>query len=403
MSSDHSLFNVVSAPFNKVIKVPSSKSYANRLLVLAAIKHEDVLVENLPPSTDVTIMINCLEEIGISIERCNEGVWVRGSFPECEGNKSLLLKTGNGGTTNRFLCALLARGSQKYILAPEGHMLKRPMEPLLEALESLGVKTSFEDEDQWITIQGPFNENKTVDVDATETTQFLTGLALATADLSIEVNPKGLSVSKPYWLLTENLISCFKNGEINFFNPIDFSSLTYPLALAAVTGEVTVVNCLKRDFFQADSAFIEVLEIAGAKVEWLSEGLRVSRSELKAFEFDGSQCPDAVPTILFLCSFCEGKSVITSLEVLTHKECDRFLEMIRMLKAFGVEINVDYDKFSIDVIGKSYSIKSVSYDPPADHRMVMVAYLFQRAISGGNLTNSHHVAKSFANYFEAMS
>jgi 3-phosphoshikimate 1-carboxyvinyltransferase len=402
MSSDHSLFKVSKKNFNKTIQVPSSKSYANRLLILAAISREDVCVENLPLSSDVTAMITCLRKVGLGIELEGSNVWVRGSFPECEAPGPHILETGDGGTTNRFLCSLLAKGRQKYILRAKGHMLERQMTPLLDALISLGVGTTYKEKDEWITIQGPMNEATSVEVDATETTQFITSLALALADSKTVIKPLNLNISLPYWRLTQNLIQKYQKSELRFYNPVDFSSLTYPLALAAVTGSVTISNCFETDENQADSVFINLLKQVGASIEWSSKGLKLEKGSLRPIDFDGSQCPDAIPTLLFVCSFCNGTSRIKNLEVLTHKECDRFVEMIRMLDSFGVDTKVDYENFEITINGPVSLKSSVDFVPPKDHRMVMVAYLFQRSLSGGTLSNSDHVSKSFANFFEVM-
>ena len=402
MSSDPSIFNVTTKEFNKSISVPSSKSYANRLLILAALSNEDVVVENLPPSTDVKTMISCLKQIGLEVSEVKNGVCVKGSFPDCEKVGPHTLMTGDGGTTNRFLAGFLALGSEKYILKAEGHMLERPMQPLVSVLEECGVKVGYKLGNEWLSIQGPVKPKSEVVVDATNSTQFVTSIAMAFTRFDCKVKPGNLDVSIPYWRLTENLVEKFRANELKYVNPVDFSSLTYPLALAAVGGDVIVSNCLDRDTFQADSTFIEVIEKIGAKVEWTKSGLKVSRDKLNGIEFDGSQCPDAVPSILFVCSFCTGKSIISNLEVLTHKECDRFEEMIRMLRAFGVDCEVDQESYSIIINGPVRNKDTINYTPPEDHRMVMVSYLFLRMLGGGSVANSHHVAKSFSNFFEIM-
>ncbi len=402
MSLSHSPFKVNVQKFDKEINVPSSKSYANRLLVLAAISKEDVTVENLPLSSDVVTMLDCLSKIGLQIENRENKVIVKGSFPECEKNTGVSLHTGDGGTTNRFIIPLLARGRQEYEIIPEGHMKERPMEPLVESLRDLGCEIQYKEKNSWIKVKGPYLAGTKTQVDCSSSTQFLTGLALATTDLDVEINPVNLEVSLPYWLLTQKLLRDFNEKKISYRNPVDFSSLTYPLALAAVTGKVIVKNAFEKDEFQADSKFIEVLEQMGVNIEFTNQGLVCNKNKLSAIEFDGSQCPDAIPTVLYVCSFAEGSSRIFNLEVLTHKECDRFQEMIRMLRAFNVEIEVDEKKYEIVVHGKTASSDAVEFIPEKDHRMVMVSYLFMRTLGGGILHNSEHVAKSFANFFEVM-
>lgn len=390
--------------FDKRIQVPSSKSYANRLLILAAINPNPIEVRNLPLSSDVETMISCLREIGLIINETKEGVLISNSFPECEKEgEPLVLDTKDGGTTNRFLVPFLARGKKKYILEPEGHMRDRPMADLLSSLNSLGVKTTHNEGDDWITVQGPINGEK-VEVECSQTTQFLTGVALALSDTEIEVIPKNLSVSLPYWELTKELLKWGKSEKNIYVNPVDFSSLSYPLALAAVMGKVLITNCTEIDTYQADSMFLNVLKDMGAIVAFTEEGLLCEKKELKGVSFDGSQCPDVIPTLLYVCSFSKGESVISNLEVLTHKECDRFVEMINILEKFEVNFTFDPSTYEIKIQGEPNRLLEMDYSPPADHRMVMVTHLFQRTLGGGKIIdNAHHVKKSFANFFETLS
>lgn len=399
-----STFKVSPTPFDKTIEVPSSKSYANRLLILASIVEAPVEVKNLPLSSDVNIMMTCLKEVGLILEETSEGVVVRNSFPACEkeDDAPLKLETKDGGTTNRFLAAFLARGKREYILEPEGHMKKRPMEGLVNSLKELGATIKYNVDGTWLSIKGPMTSTK-VEVDCSQTTQFLTGVALATSDLSIDVVSKNLGVSLPYWELTKALLARAKRAPKEFINPVDFSSLSYPLALAAVLGKVVIPNCMERDSFQADSLFLGVLKDMGASLSFEEEGLVCQKNELKAIEFDGSQCPDVIPTLLYVCSFANGVSRIFNLEVLTHKECDRFVEMINILENFEVDFSFDPNSYEIKVTGEPGRTLKKDYLPPADHRMVMVTYLFQRTLGGGTITdNAQHVAKSFSNFFDVM-
>lgn len=413
MSSEPSTFKTVPKPFEKSFPIPSSKSYANRLLVLAALSPNPVYVRNLPLSSDVSTMLECFKVIGLHCERDGNDVLIQNSFPQCEyGEDRVVLQTGDGGTTNRFLLPLLALGKREYELRAKGHMRKRPMEDLIKALTSCGANLSYnpsdDDNEPWITIKGPvLDENKKeVEIDCSQTTQFLTGLALAFSRTNISVIPKNLSVSLPYWNLTKNLLEIAKEEPQEFENPVDFSSISYPLALAALIGRVCITNCYSIDQNQADSQFIDLLKEMGAKVEFKKEGLVVEKGELTGIDFNGSQCPDVIPTLIFVCSFAQGKSTLTHLEVLTHKECDRYEEMVRLLKAAGIEHTANRNDYSLEIIGKGLPESQVplDFDPVADHRMVMVTYLFQRLLGGGViLDNAHHVKKSFANFFEVMS
>ncbi len=412
MNSESSTFKTSKKSFNKEISIPSSKSYANRLLILAALNPNEIKVTNLPLSSDVETMLSCFEQIGIDLECVGNDVIIRSQFPQCErdGDEIIVLDTGDGGTTNRFLLPFLALGRRGYELKASGHMRLRPMEPLVTAIRSCGVDIDFNPSDdlneKWIVVKGPYqSKTSLIEIDCSQTTQFLTGLSLALSRSKISVKEKNLSVSLPYWHLTQNLIETSRTDTRVYHNPVDFSSLSYPLALAAVDGEVLITNCHEPDPNQADSQFLEILRDMGSQLEFQERGLFCKKKPLKGISFDGSQCPDVIPTLIFVCSFAEGESHLKNLEVLTHKECDRFTEMVRMLKAAKVDFDADFKNYELIIHGKGLPTegRQFNFDPVDDHRMVMVTYLFQRILGGGTITrNAHHVKKSFANFFETL-
>lgn len=391
--------------FNKSIVVPTSKSYANRVLILAALSKEPVTINQVPRSTDVETMLSLLGQIGLEIVREGDKVQILNSFPECESGENMTLETGDGGTTNRFLLPFLARGKSEYTLESKGHMRNRPMEPLIKSIRSLGPEVSQGGEKFWIKVKGPYSEDaKEVEIDCKDSTQFLTGLSLATADKNITVNALNLEASLSYYLMTKNLIEEFMAQKTEWVVPVDFSGLSYPLALACTLGGVEVKNCQEIDSFQADSIFLQILEEAGAEPEFKEGSLFLKKPEfLMPFEADGSKSPDLVPTLAFLAAYASGASIIRDIEILRHKESDRVEEVLSLLETFCIEHEFDKEKHNLIIYGDpTKKIGSVEYYPPEDHRIVMVAYLFMRMNSGGKLHNFEHVKKSFPDFFKVM-
>jgi 3-phosphoshikimate 1-carboxyvinyltransferase len=405
MSLENSYYNTQgNKDFRKSINVPTSKSFANRALILAAISDEAITLHSMPKSTDVINMIRCLRQIGLDIVEQEDTVIVKNSFPECEIPTEDLIElvTGDGGTTNRFLIPLLALGENCYSLIASEKMVDRPMDELDEVLTSLGVEI-IRDEDHWFALKGPYQIDRlVVEVDCSVSTQFATGLALSLSKLDVDVEPINLKTSTPYWEMTVNLIESFREGCV-FDVPVDFSSLSYPLALACHSGDIIVSNCKGIDRFQADSALIYILEELGINLAFSCEGLHVKGIEsISSFEKDCRDCPDLVPTLCFLASYAQGETKLYNVDVLRHKECDRLAEMQNMLESFGVEYSYDKDTDTLIINGGNPHSENIDYHPPVDHRMVMVAYLFQRFNGGGRLENSHCVEKSFPNFFEVM-
>ena len=141
VNSESLTFEVLATSFFRKIEVPYSKSWANRILILAAIKSAVVKIQGTPDSSDVVNLVNSLKKIGLIIEESDQSLIVKNSFPNCEaGLEVVYLETGDGGTTNRFILPLLALGKKKYRLQASGHMKSRPMDEILDVLQAHGVQ-----------------------------------------------------------------------------------------------------------------------------------------------------------------------------------------------------------------------------------------------------------------------
>ena len=387
--------------FSKSLNIPTSKSYANRLLILGSVFPEKVTLHNLPEATDVTNLISSLKKVGLKIIQKSESLSILNSFPDCEKvGEEIVLETGDGGTTNRFLMAMLARGQNTYVLKPDPLFLKRPIDDFLLQLSSLGVYV--EKGSDFIKIKGPIKyDGDQLLVESSLSSQFASAFALSLADKKIQVIAKDLDTSQKYLSLTYYLIEKFKAGTREFLVPIDFSSLSYPLALAALTGEVRIENYPGRDTYQADSIFLQVLKEIGAEVLERDDYLLVKKSKnLKSIEMDCSKCLDLVPTLSFLFSYIPGKTILKNIKALSYKESDRIFEIQKLLNLFKIENRLVED--SLEIIGKAQKSPFLEYEAPKDHRIIMTAYLFMRFNSGGIIKNYSFVDKSFPKFFELL-
>lgn len=401
MNLENSLYKVTPQKFDKEIDVPTSKSYANRALILAALRGNGTTISNISESSDVTNLLTALAQIGLDFEKINNQIRFKNSFPDCEANtkeNTIDLHTGDGGTTNRFLIALLARGKKEYRVFPTEKISERPIVELLLPLKELGVQIDMPTLGPWLIIRGPadISSSKKIVIDCSKSTQFASAMLLSFHNTKISFSFANLNTSETYLRMTESLLN-----ENNFNVPVDFSSLSYPVALALICGRVTIKNCNKLDPDQADSILIDLMKNCGADISLTSDGLKISsRNVLSAFTIDGSQCPDLVPTLAFLASKIEGVSRLENLEVLRHKESDRIKEILAILNAF--EVDYTFEGATLLIRGSKKLAPVISYTPARDHRMVMTTYLFMRANSGGFLGNIDCVKKSYPNFFSDL-
>ncbi len=408
MNLENSLYKVVAQDFHKKISVPTSKSFANRALILGALIGDSFKISHLPTSTDVTFLIKAFEKVGLQFKYENNAIEFFNSFPACEENvqsDSITLETGDGGTTNRFLIAMLSRGKKTYYIKPSGKIAERPNDELFDILKSLRVKIDIlKNESAWICVKGPiqFAANKKVEIDCGQSTQFATALKLACHNLPIKFDLVNLNSSLAYNQLTDELLNRVKS-EKNFCVPVDFSSASYPLALAQVSGEVIIENCHELDPFQADSEFFHILKSIGSDIKFTKEGLFVSnKTKLKPFVVDGSNCLDLIMTLVFLATQIEGSSKITHLKLLKYKESDRLSEIFKTLNAFKVRYNYNEENDELEVFKMDKIHEPISVSPAPDHRMVMMNYLLLRINGGGMLSNTEHIKKSFPDFIKIM-
>src|SRR6266481_7934981 len=125
------------------ICVPGSKSITNRALVLAALQsyEHNCVLRGALCSEDTQVMVAGLRALGFLID----AEWPSLHISR-HGGKRLVpasaadIFVANSGTTMRFLTALCALGHGRYRFDGIPRMRERPMDDLLAALRSLGVR-----------------------------------------------------------------------------------------------------------------------------------------------------------------------------------------------------------------------------------------------------------------------
>lgn len=383
------------------LMIPTSKSFCNRVLVLAAQSLEKKTIKYLSNSTDVLNLIKVFDQVGLKYSLKNQEITFKNSFPACElkTSKRIELDSGDGGTTNRFLMAMLATGKNQYLLKANPEMLKRPMEELIEALNSLGAKV--EQIDSGYLIQGPINHKTKISINSKRSSQFYTALKLIAPSADLDVEAIEMESSQAYAKMTDHLVDELQRKN-SISVPVDFSSLGYLVALGVLTDGFQHPQVTSVDADQADHAILTILENAGANVSISEKGISIKPCSLKPIVGDGRQYPDLIPTLVFLASHIEGKSKFVGLEVLKHKESDRIFEMLRILDFVGVKYQYDSLTFTLEVEGSVSKYRAFEYFAPNDHRMIMMAALFMRKNYGGLIYNAQHVKKSFPNFFEFL-
>ena len=176
------------------VSVPGSKSITARALLIAALANGESTLYGAQFSDDCRTFLNCLKDLGICASVDKTTVKITG----CGGKltkKSAKINVGSAGTAARFLPAFLAFQNGEYTLDCSEQMKRRPIAPLVSALESVGAKFTFlEKENSYpFIICGTATPTTGVEVDVTESSQFLSALIISSvcAGSPFTVTPRG--------------------------------------------------------------------------------------------------------------------------------------------------------------------------------------------------------------------
>src|SRR5690349_13169577 len=130
----------LSAPTQRIWRIPGSKSITNRALVLAALADGTTRLDGVLESDDTRYMQQALVDLGVTVRKLSA------TTVEIDGGRARLkapsrpLFVGNSGTTVRFLTALACLVDGPVTLVGDEAMAKRPIGDLVEGLRQLGVR-----------------------------------------------------------------------------------------------------------------------------------------------------------------------------------------------------------------------------------------------------------------------
>src|SRR5689334_13525459 len=122
------------------VKIPGSKSYTNRALVVSSLASgvSELFAPSL--SDDSIVLLKALKKFGVEVEESDEQLRVHGRGMNLEPYRGEI-NVGAAGTTMRFLVSLCAFVPGSIVtLMGSARMHERPIGELVEALRSLGVK-----------------------------------------------------------------------------------------------------------------------------------------------------------------------------------------------------------------------------------------------------------------------
>ena len=408
------------------IKLPGSKSITNRVLLMAALGTGVTKLIDPLRSEDTDQMINALIKLGVSVKEVNDNkniIEIKGSehnFP----NKNTNLFLGNSGTTFRPLAAVLAMMRGDYYLSGIERMHERPIKDLVDALEQMGSSIQYEENHGYppITIKNSQIEiSEPIQIKGDISSQYLTALLIAGPISNNEFNIEviGDLISKPYIDITLKLLTKFNifynNDNWRLFslkkdsiyrNPTkifvegDASSASYFFAAASLAGSIEIKG-INKDSIQGDLKFLDIISKMGAKIEYKSDSIQVSKaSNLKGLEIDCKEIPDAAMTLAIMAVFADKPTKLKNIGSWRVKETDRILAMDNELTKMGVEVSTTHD--SMTIFPQKQLNDDISIETYNDHRIAMCFSLFCLKNLNITIQDPNCVNKTYPDYFKDL-
>jgi len=397
------------------VGAPGSKSVCNRALLLAVMAEGTSRLLDPLEADDTRCMRACLRALGIQIQEEPQAWIIRGGLrPRPQG----ALSAGASGTTLRFLLPWLAlRAEEPVRFTGDPRLFARPLGGLLAALQSLGAAWESEPGGGLLRPSPDPPRCLALEIDATESSQFLTGLAMTAATL-----PEGghLRWRKPppsasYLELTAHWMRVFgcatdltqegwtipgrslQARELSI--PGDWSGAAAFLCAAAVTGRSVLVSPLDPQDPQGDRALAAILASAGCRVTWpTSDQVRVEGPLTQGLEWNLESCPDLGPVLAATAALAPGPSVLTGLQTLPLKECDRLEASAELVRWLGGTAQI-LGNHTLKVWPGEDPGERPPFDPRNDHRMAFAAALGALRW-GGELLNPGCVTKTLPTFWE---
>jgi 3-phosphoshikimate 1-carboxyvinyltransferase len=399
------------------INVPSSKSMTIRAMMCGALSKGTSEILHPLVSEDTNAAATVLGQVGVAIKKGPDLWRVPGGKLQASPRN---LFCGESAATLRFMTAICALIPGRHRLIGGPSLSQRPVKPLVDALQNLGIKAAVEGKDTPpVTIEGG-----PITVDSTELPGDISSQFVSALLLLAPFAPRGMAIrlttpltSKPY---VEMTISCLREFGIHvdaspdrffirrqLYRPAryevegDWSSASYFLALGAACGEVEVSN-LRADSLQGDRVILDYLRKMGANV-WVAKdsSVNVSRLELKAIPAYLADSIDLLPTMAVLAALAQGKSELSGIAAARLKESDRVTAVKNNLQKMGVDVVETED--TMVITGPVETPKeTVVLDSYGDHRIAMAFGVLGAAIGGVTIKGAECVAKTYPTFWDML-
>ncbi len=399
------------------VKIPGSKSHTIRAVVIATLAEGRSSLLDPLDSLDTRSAAGACSALGARIELSEKEWTIEGTGGEPSVPENVI-DVGNSGTTLRTTLSTAALASGYTVFTGDHQIRSRPVGPLVRSLCDLGATafTTRGTETPPVVVGGRLNGGETT-IECV-TSQYLTSLLL---NLPVAEKRSTIHVpllyEKPYvgmtlWWLDLCGIRLQRDGYEHFeieggqrydpfsqLIPADFSSATFFLVAAAVTGGRLTLRGLDMTDTQGDKAVVSMLEEMGARITHEEMAVTIEGGSLSGGEFDLNETPDALPAMAVAGACAQGTTRLVNVPQARLKETDRIAVMCAELTKMGVQV----EELEDGMVIHGGSLNGALVDGHHDHRVVMALSVAGMVAKGTTeIETAEAAAVTFPTYVNLM-
>ena len=402
-------------PVHATVTVPGSKSQTNRALVLAALAtpHGTSTVSGALRSRDTDLMIGAVQTLGVAVVGDDAELTISGAIAPKPGAR---VDCGLAGTVLRFVPPVAALSSEVVTFDGDEQARVRPIAPLLDALRGLGV--DIDGDGLPFSVRGAGTvAGGTVEIDASASSQFVSGLLLSGAAFTdgLTIVHTGESVpSAPHVAMT---VSMLRDAGVDVDDtqanrwrvapgPIaarhwaiepDLSSAVPFLAAAVVSGGFVRVTGWPQLSIQPADTILSILEKLGSAVRHSSSYIEVQGSgAYQGFDVDLHDVGELTPAVAALAALAATGSVsqLRGIAHLRGHETDRLAALSAEINGLGGQCAETPDGLVIT----AHPLHGGVWQSYADHRMATAGAIVGLRVPGVEVQDIGTTAKTLPDF-----
>jgi 3-phosphoshikimate 1-carboxyvinyltransferase len=404
-------------PVHATVAVPGSKSQTNRALVLAALAaaqgNGSPTISGALRSRDTDLMIGALRALGLRVDGGGSELTVGGHIAPASPAQ---VDCGLAGTVLRFTPPLAALGESTVEFDGDEQARARPITPLLDALRGLGVRIDGSGLPFRVLGTGSVTGG-TVDIDASASSQFVSGLLLCGASFAegVTVQHTGATLpSAPHIAMT---VVMLRQAGVDVDDSVpnrwqvhpgpvaarhwevepDLTNAVPFLAAAVVSGGTVRITGWPAASVQPADNILTVLGKLNAVVNQGNSFLEVQGpTAYDGFDVDLRAVGELSPSVAALAALATPGSVsrLTGIGHLRGHETDRLAALSTEINRLGGDCTETPDGLVITAT----PLRAGVWRAYADHRMAMAGAIVGLRVAGVEVDDVGSTAKTLPEF-----